>query len=60
MSETTRTTGSTTVVLEHGAFATTFSDEYSHRVLDGIGHKVAQVAPDRFADAVLEVGGEGK
>jgi pimeloyl-ACP methyl ester carboxylesterase len=47
-------------VLEHGAVATTFSDEYSHRVLDGIGHKVAQEPPDRFADAVLEVGGDGK
>jgi hypothetical protein len=60
MSETTRTTGFTTVMLEHGAFATTFSDEYSHRVLAGIGHNVAQEAPDRFADAVLEVGGDRK
>jgi hypothetical protein len=29
-------------------------------VLDGIGHNVPQETPDRFADAVLEVGGDGK
>jgi hypothetical protein len=60
MSETTRTIGSPTVVLVHGALATTFSGEHSRRVLDGVGHNVPQEAPDRFADAVLEVGGGGK
>jgi pimeloyl-ACP methyl ester carboxylesterase len=39
------------------AYATKFSGEDSHRVLDGIGHNVPQEAPDAFADSVLEVGG---
>jgi pimeloyl-ACP methyl ester carboxylesterase len=60
MSETIRTIGSPTVVLVHVAFATTFSGEHSNRVLDGVGHNVPQEAPDRFADAVLEVGGGAK
>jgi hypothetical protein len=60
MSEPTRTIGSPTVVLVHGAFATTFSGERLQRVLDGVPHAVPQEAPDRFADAVLEVGGGGK
>ena len=34
-----------------------FSGEYSHRVLDGIGHNVPQEAPEAFAEAVLDVGG---
>jgi hypothetical protein len=40
----------------HGS-AQSFSGRYSHRVLDGIGHKVPQEAPEAFADAILEVGG---
>jgi pimeloyl-ACP methyl ester carboxylesterase len=39
-----------------GAYASQFSGEYSHRILDGIGHNVPQEAPDAFADAILEVG----
>ena len=39
------------------AYARMFSGPYSHRVLDGIGHKVPQEAPAAFADAVLAVGG---
>jgi pimeloyl-ACP methyl ester carboxylesterase len=42
------------------AYAAKFAGEYSHRVLDGIGHNVPQEAPEAFADAVLEVGGAGK
>ena len=39
------------------AYAQRFSDPYSHRVLDGIGHNVPQEAPGAFADAIREVGG---
>jgi len=40
------------------AYAEKFSGcVYSHRVLEGIGHNVAQEAPDAFTDAILEVGG---
>jgi pimeloyl-ACP methyl ester carboxylesterase len=36
---------------------TKLSEEYSHRLPDGIGHNVPQEAPEAFANAVLEVGG---
>jgi pimeloyl-ACP methyl ester carboxylesterase len=42
------------------AYAAKFSGEYSHRVLDGIGHNVPQEAPEAFADAVLALRGAGK
>ena len=38
-------------------YAKQFSGEYSHRVLNGIGHNVPQEAPREFADAVIAVGG---
>ena len=38
------------------AYAQRFSDPYSHRILDGIGHAVPQEAPEAFAGAILEVG----
>jgi hypothetical protein len=37
------------------AYAAKFAGDYSHRVLDGIGHNVPQEAPAAFADAVLEI-----
>lgn len=39
------------------AYRQLFTGEYSHRVLDGIGHNVPQEAPRQFADAIIEVAG---
>jgi len=43
---------------EPSAYATKFSGSYSHRTIEGgIGHNLAQEAPEAFAAAVLDVGG---
>jgi pimeloyl-ACP methyl ester carboxylesterase len=43
---------------EPGAYATKFSDTYSHRTIEGgVGHNLPQEAPEAFADAVIDVGG---
>ncbi|MGZ3739678.1 MAG: alpha/beta fold hydrolase [Bdellovibrionota bacterium] len=39
------------------SYAKQFSGIYSHRVLKGIGHNVAQEAPRAFAKAIMEVDG---
>jgi pimeloyl-ACP methyl ester carboxylesterase len=39
------------------AYADKFTGPYEHRVLEGIGHNVAQEAPEAFARAVIEVDG---
>jgi pimeloyl-ACP methyl ester carboxylesterase len=36
------------------AYRKLFSGQYSHRILNGIGHNVPQEAPQAFADAVIE------
>jgi hypothetical protein len=37
-----------------------FSGKYSHRTIKGgIGHNLPQEAPKAFADAILDVTGEG-
>jgi pimeloyl-ACP methyl ester carboxylesterase len=42
-----------------GDYATKFSGTYTHRtVTGGIGHNLPQEAPEAFADALLELGGE--
>jgi pimeloyl-ACP methyl ester carboxylesterase len=41
------------------AYAGKFSGAYTHRTIEGgIGHNLPQEAPQAFADAVLEVGGQ--
>jgi pimeloyl-ACP methyl ester carboxylesterase len=43
---------------EPSAYATKFSNTYSHRTIEGgIGHNLPQEAPTAFAEAVLDVGG---
>jgi predicted alpha/beta-fold hydrolase len=55
MPEATRTAGSPTVVLVHGAFG------HSHRTIQGgVGRNLPQEGPQAFTEAVLEVGGRGR
>lgn len=43
---------------EPGAYATKFSGPYSHHTIDGgVGHNLAQEAPEAFADAIRELTG---
>jgi pimeloyl-ACP methyl ester carboxylesterase len=45
---------------EPSDYAAKFSGPYSHRTIDGgIGHNLPQEAPEAFADAIRELGGEG-
>jgi hypothetical protein len=39
------------------AYRTKFSGQYSHRVLQGIGHNVPQEDPRSFAQAIVDVDG---
>jgi pimeloyl-ACP methyl ester carboxylesterase len=44
---------------EPSAYAEKFVGPYSHRTIEGgIGHNLPQEAPEAFADAVLDVGGQ--
>jgi pimeloyl-ACP methyl ester carboxylesterase len=46
---------------EPDAYAAKFSGAYSHRTIEGgIGHNLPQEAPAAFADAILELGGQGR
>lgn len=37
------------------AYEKKFTGQYSHKILNGIGHNVPQEAPQAFADAIIEV-----
>jgi pimeloyl-ACP methyl ester carboxylesterase len=45
--------------LEPAAYAKKFSGKYEHRTISGgIGHNLPQEAPDAFAKAIIDVGGQ--